>query len=105
VGVDDPDQLASAMELQNRLRKLVGGFTKPMEYDPGSQFVEAPKAAQVIHPSEFIAAQEAPEAEESVPQLHDLEPFSPEMEISSTEWQSQGKGPRPKAWDFADLES
>ncbi len=104
VGVNDPDQLASAMELQNRLRKLAGQFTKPMEYEPASQFVEAPKAAQVIHPSEFMAAQEAPEPEESVPQLHDLEPFEPTMEVSSTEWQAQGKGPRPKPWDFADIE-
>lgn len=95
VGVNDPDQLASAMELQNRLRKLAGEFTKPMEYDPASPLLdskaEAPKAAQVIHPSEFIAAQESPEPLG----------FS---EISSTEWQSEGKGPRPKAWDFADLE-
>jgi hypothetical protein len=65
-----------------------------MEYDPGSQFVEAPKAAEVIHPSEFIAAQEAPEPEP---------PDFPET--GSVEWQSQGKGPRPEPWDFADLES
>ncbi len=47
--------------IANRLRKLAGQFTKPMEYEPAWQFVEAPKAAQVIHPSEFTAAQEAPE--------------------------------------------
>ncbi len=94
VGVNDPDQLASAMELQNRLRKLAGEMTKPMEYDPGSQFVEAPKASQVIHPSEFMAAQEAPE-----PEPMDF------PETGSAEWQSEGKGPRPKPWDFADLES
>ena len=94
VGVNDPDQLASAMELQNRLRKLAGEMTKPMEYDPGSHFVEAPKASQVIHPSEFMAAQEAPE-----PEPMDF------PETGSAEWQSEGKGPRPKPWDFADLES
>jgi hypothetical protein len=94
VGTKDPDELARQMELQNRVNKLAGEFTKAMEYDPGSQFMEAPKASQVIHPSEFMAAQEAPEPEP---------PDFPE--ISSTEWQSQGKGPRPKPWDFADLES
>jgi hypothetical protein len=100
VGVDDPDQLASEIELQRRLRKLAGEFTKPMEYDPGSGFVpanpapEAPKASEVIHASEFMAAQEAPAS--------DATDFP---EISSMEWQTQGKGPRPKAWDFADLES
>ena len=100
VGVNDPDELAHAMELQKRLRKLAGAMVKPLDYDPGSQFLaqpEAPKAAQVIHPSEFMAAQESPDPEP---------PSSPDFpEISSMEWQSQGKGPRPKAWDFADLES
>jgi hypothetical protein len=108
VGVNDPDEHARQMELQNRVRKLAGAMVKPLDYDPGSQFLaqpEAPNAAQVIHPSEFMAAQESPEPENSVPQLQDLEPFSPEMEVSSMEWQSQGKGPRPRAWDFADLES
>jgi hypothetical protein len=100
VGVDDPDQLASAIELQQRLRKLAGQFTKPLDYDPGSQFVaanpepEAPKASQVIHPSEFMSAQEAPE-----PAPLDF------AEISSMEWQAEGKGPRPKPLDFADMES
>jgi transposase InsO family protein len=100
VGVNDPDQLASAMELQNRLRKLVGETTKPMDYDPGSPLLaansnaEAPKASQVIQPSEFMAAQDAPEPEP---------PDFPE--ISSMEWQSEGKGPHPEPWDFADLES
>ena len=92
-----------------RVRKVVGQSTKPLDYDPGSQFVAAnsesdtPKATQVIHPSEFMAAQEA--SEESVPPPHDLEEFTPEMEISSVEWQSKGRGPRPKPWDFADVES
>jgi len=100
VGVNDPDQLASAMELQNRLRKLAGEFTKPMEYDPGAQFVdstskaEPPKASQVIHPSEFMAAQEAPEPEP---------PDFPET--GSVEWQFNRKERRPEPWDFADLES
>jgi hypothetical protein len=92
VGAKDPEQLDSAMELQNRVFKLAGEMTKPMEYDPGSQFVEPPKAAQVIHPSEFMAAQPAPEPAPDFP------------ETGSVEWQSEGKGPRPKAWDFADLE-
>ena len=107
VGVNDPDELARQMELQTRLRKLAGAMVKPLDYDPGAHFPESvpPKAADVIHPSEFMAAQQMPEAEQTVPSLHDLEPFSPEMkEISSMEWQSQGKGPRPKPLDFADLE-
>jgi hypothetical protein len=99
VGVNDPDQLASAMELQNRLRKLVGGMVKPLDYDPGSQCLsespepEAPKAAQVIHPSEFIAAQEASEP-------------SQEQEISSPEWlmENDRYKKRVKSLDFADLE-
>jgi hypothetical protein len=103
VGVNDPDELSREIELQARLRKLAGQFTKPLDYDPGAQFVpakaapEAPKATQVIHPSEFIAAQEA------------SEPVPPKSidfpEISSMEWQSQGRGPRPRVMDFADLES
>jgi hypothetical protein len=103
VGVNDPDQLASAMELQNRLRKMVGEMTKPLEYDPGSQFVaadskvEAPKASQVIHPSEFMAAQESPEPEPSKPLDF--------PETGSVEWQFNRKERRPAPWDFADLES
>lgn len=79
VGVNDPDQLSIAIELQNRLRKLAGGMTKPMDYDPGSQFVdadskaEAPKAAQVIHPSEFFTVQEVPEAEAPRPQRRGMD--------------------------------
>ncbi len=94
VGVNDPDQLAAAIELQKRERKLVGQMVKPLEYEPGSQFsdakTEGPKAAQVIHPSEFIAAQEAP----SPP---------PEREISSVEYSLERDRYR-KPMDFADLE-
>jgi hypothetical protein len=109
VGMKDDEELSRQMELHKRIEKIVGESVKPLDYDPGSHFVaanaeaEPPKAADMIQPSEFIAAQEAPE--KPVPSLHDLEPFSPEMEVSSMEWQSEGNGPRPKAWDFADLES
>jgi len=100
VGVDDPDELARAMEHQNRLRKLLGQMIKPLDYDPGSQFLavsspqEAPKAAQVIHPSEFIAAQGAP-------------PPVPEREIGSVEYMMEHDRykKRVKVMDFADLES
>lgn len=100
VGVDDPDQLSREMELQNRLRKLVGEMVKPLEYDPGSQFLavnspqEAPKAAQVIHPSEFMAVQEAP-------------PPAPQREIGSVEFlmEHDRYKRRVKVMDFADLES
>jgi hypothetical protein len=94
VGMKDPDELARQMELQNRLEKLAGEVVRPLIYEPGAEFVEASKSADVIHPSEFMAAQEAPEPEPL--------DFS---EISSPEWQSEGKGPRPKPWDFADLET
>ena len=99
VGVDDPDELARQMELQNRLRKLAGEFVKPLDYDPGSQYLapapqpEAPKAAQVIHPSEFIAAQEAPTP-------------APQREIGSVEYlmEHDRYKRRVKVMDFADLE-
>jgi hypothetical protein len=94
VGMKDEQELSRQMELHKRIEKIVGESVKPLEYDPGSQFVEAPKASQVIHPSEFMAAQEAPE------------PDAPDFpETGSVEWQSEGKGPRPEPWDFADLET
>jgi hypothetical protein len=83
VGCNDPDELAREMELQNQVRKLAGEFTKPLDYDPGSQFVEANSKAG------------APE-----PQPLDF------PEISSTEWQfERGKRPQTHRMDFADLES
>jgi hypothetical protein len=137
VGVNDPGQLASAIELQNRLRKLAGSMVKPLDYEPGSSLLaaaprpEAPKAAQVIHPSEFMAAQEAPPpmpvefyaAEKPLPALplHDLKPFSaemesfaaqeaphpvPEREISSSAWliEKDRYKKRVKTLDFGDIE-
>jgi hypothetical protein len=100
VGVNEPDQLAAGMELQNRVRRLAGQFTKPLDYDPQSLAAncepEAPKAAQRI-PPQFIAAQEAPEPEE-------LKPLG-FPETGSVEWQFNRKERRPEPWDFADLES
>ena len=95
VGVNDPDELSRQIELQARIRKLAGQFTKPLDYAPSafeaaSSEPEAPKATQVIHPSEFMAAQEPPEPEP---------PDFPE--ISSMEWQARQK---PRAIGFADLE-
>jgi hypothetical protein len=104
IGMNDPDELAREMEAQKRLRKLVGQMVKPLDYDPGSQFAEPnpepepPKAAQVIHPSEFISAQASPEPELSKPLDF--------AEISSTEWQVEREGRRNRRrMDFADLES
>lgn len=99
LGANDPDQLAHAIELQNRLRKLAGEFTRPMEYEPGSALLdancraEAPKATQVIHPTEFIAAQQPP-------------PIAPECEIGSVEFlmEHDRYKRRVKPLDFADLE-
>ena len=97
VGVDDPDELAHAMELQKRLRKLTGAMVKPLDYEPGASFQveeqkpQAPRASEAIPPDEFIAAQESPEP-----------PKNPDFsEISSMEWQSRRK---PRGMDFADLE-
>jgi hypothetical protein len=94
---NDPDELAQAMELQKRLRKLAGAMVKPLDYEPGASFQEeaakpqAPKASEAINPDDFIAAQESPEP-----------PKSPDFpEISSMEWQSRRK---PRGLDFADLE-
>ena len=64
VGVNDPDELARQMEIQTRLRKITGEMVKPLDYDPGQGGrEEPPKATQVIHPSEFMAAQQEVEAE------------------------------------------
>lgn len=92
VGANEPDELARQMELQNRVRKIAGEPVKALEYDPGSQ-LEPPRAAQVIHPSEFIAAQEAA-------------PPAPECEISSSEYlmEDESYKKRVKPLDFADLE-
>jgi hypothetical protein len=100
VGVNDPDELSKQIELQTRLRKLAGAMVKPLDYDPGAQFSDAvppsepPKASDVIHPSEFMAAQEAP-------------PPTPEAEISSVEFlmEHDRDKKRVEVWDFADLES
>ena len=100
VGANDPDELARQMELQNRLRKLVGEMVRPLGYDPASPFLvvnsqgEAPKAAQVIHPSEFIAAQETPSP-------------VPDREIGSVEFlmEHDRYKKRVKVMDFADVES
>jgi hypothetical protein len=101
VGVNDPDELSRQIELQARLRKLAGAMVKPLEYDPGAQFPDAepksepPKSADVIHPSEFMAAQQAP-------------PVAPEhTEISSTEFlmeHDRYKSRVKQPMTFADLE-
>jgi hypothetical protein len=102
VGMNDPDELARQMELQNRVNKMAGATVKPMEYDPGSHSPdvgpnnEVPKAVQVIPPSEFMAAQEAPE-----PEAHEALDFP---EIGSVEWQFNRKERRSEPLDFADLE-
>ncbi len=95
VGVNDSDELSRQIELQTRLRKLTGEMVKPLEYDPGAQFPESepPKSSDVIHPSEFMAAQQPP-----------LAPEHPE--ISSTEFlmEHDRYKSRVKPLDFADLE-
>jgi hypothetical protein len=98
VGMNDPDELARQMELQNRLEKLAGAMVKPLEYDPGSQLPDvalrdgAPKAAQVIDPSGFTAAQQAPPL--ALPEIGSVEYL---MEHDRYKKQV-------KVMDFADLE-
>ncbi len=98
VGMNEPDELSRAMELQNRLHKLAGEFTTPLEYDPGAQFPDAepksepPKPAEVMQPSESIAAQEAPP-------LDHPETSSVEYLMEHDRYKS-----RVKPMTFADLE-
>ena len=99
VGVNDPDELSRQIELQARLHKLAGAMVKPLEYDPGAQFPDAefksesPKASQVIHPSEFMTAQEPP-------------PLPDGSEIGSVEFlmERDRYKRRAKPMTFADLE-
>lgn len=99
-GVNDPDELSRQMESQARLRKLVGIMVNPLEYDPAAHFADAgarsepPKSVDVIHPSEFIAAQQGP----AIP---------PESEVSSVEFlmeHDRYKSRVKQPLDFADLE-
>jgi hypothetical protein len=81
--MNDPDELARQMELQNRLRKLAGAIVKPLEYDPGSQLPD------VVPKNE--AAAPAPEHDEigSVEYLMEHDRYKRQV----------------KVMDFADLES
>jgi hypothetical protein len=91
VGMNDPDELARQMELQNRLHKLAGATVKPLEYDPSSQLPDvaikdqAPKAVQVVRPSESPALPEIG----SVEYLMEHDRYKRQV----------------KVMDFADLES
>jgi len=115
VGMTDPDQLGQSIALQSRLRKLAGAMVAPMEYEPGSHG-EAPNAAQVIHPSEFIAAQTghrltfaneaAAEILAAMEREEEAPPPTPEREISSSERMMEHNRylRQVKPMDFADLE-
>jgi hypothetical protein len=81
--MNDPDELARQMELQNRLKKLARATVKPPDYDPGSQLPDvAPK-------------DEAPKA------------AMPQREIGSVEYlmEHDRYKRQVKVMDFADLES
>jgi hypothetical protein len=97
VGTKEPDELARQMELQSRVRKLAGAMVKPLEYNPGAEFAEAgsqaPRATQVIRPSEFIAANHEPSPESM-------------REIGSVQFMMERDRykKRAKPLDFADLE-
>jgi hypothetical protein len=83
VGMNDPDELARQSEYQARLQKLAGVIVKSMEYDPGAQFAEQPKA-------ETAAAPPAPETEIS----------GVEFVMEDARYKSRVKPPL----DFPDLE-
>jgi hypothetical protein len=129
VGANDPDELARQMELQKRVYKVAGATVKPLEYEPGSQYVDTgsqSKAVQVIRPAEYIAGNHelAPAAEGEIPPLHELEEFSPVMEEFPCKTRAEALPPTPereigsveylmehdrykrrvKTLDFADLE-
>jgi hypothetical protein len=80
VGMNDPDELARQSEYHAKLQKLAGEIVKPMEYDPGAQLAEPPKA-------EVAAA-----------------PPAPETEISSAEFLMEHKSRVKPPLDFPDLE-
>jgi hypothetical protein len=117
------------MELQKRVYKVAGATVKPLEYEPGSQYVDTgsqSKAVQVIRPAEYIAGNHelAPAAEGEIPPLHELEEFSPVMEEFPCKTRAEALPPTPereigsveylmehdrykrrvKTLDFADLE-
>jgi hypothetical protein len=98
VGMNDPDELARQMELQNRLRKLAGEMVKPLEYDPGREFPgatsESVNAAPEIEASDGAAQEQGP-------------PPTPEREIGSVEFlmEREPSKRKPKPLDFADLEA
>jgi hypothetical protein len=69
VGTNDPEQLARAMALQGRLRKLARGFVEPSDYEPGEQFSETPiKAAPMAVPQGIAAPEPAIEAPGPTPE-------------------------------------
>lgn len=101
VGVNDPDLLSRQMESQARVRRIAGQITQPMEYDPSAAAAApaaapAPKSTDVIHPSEFIAAETEPPAPTTGP--------DPDRDyISSLEYDELHPRRTPEPWGFADL--
>jgi hypothetical protein len=103
VGANNPDELARQMELQKRVYKVAGATVKPLEYEPGSQYVDTgsqSKAVQVIRPAEYIAGNH-----ELAPAAEALPP-TPDREIGSVEYlmEHDRYKRRVKTLDFADLE-
>jgi hypothetical protein len=54
VGMKDPDQLAAQMRLQNRIVKIAGETTKPLEYDPGSNVADTSPPGREIGSVEYL---------------------------------------------------
>jgi hypothetical protein len=97
VGSKDPDELAREIELRKRLRKQMGETVPRREFDRESDFSaadpqpEAPRTIQMIRPSEFCTAEEAP-----LP--------TAEREISSSEYFMASDQHKKRKRFFADLE-
>jgi hypothetical protein len=96
--MNDPDELARQMELQNHLRKLAGEVARPLEYDPGHNFPDtATESADAAPEVEFsdCAAQEQGA------------PPTPEREIGSVEFlmeKDRYKRHIKQPMDFKDLD-
>jgi hypothetical protein len=99
VGMNDPDELAGQMELQNRVRKLAGEMVKPLEYDPGREFPDATTES----------ASAAPEVEslDGAAQEQGPPPLDPIREVGGVEFMMEkGRYKRhiKQPMDFKDLE-
>jgi hypothetical protein len=99
VGMNDPDELARQMELENRVLNVAGPMVMPLEYDPGREF---PDAA-----TESVNAAPEVEFSHSVAQEQGPPPLDPIREVGSVEFMMEKdryKRHIKQPMDFKDLE-